>query len=149
MRIRLCTSTVEPGAADSMATDREAFVLRFIPRIDAALIVQPWFKFRGFVGEDRKCRNAVFAIVLELIVTPNHAEIGLKLVEGAARHAKTVDHRLTVRVGMGLPIIGAPLTAHRLRPDGCRAQPTSGDAAMLASLSGRPGLPRRLRQPQL
>ena len=78
--------------------------------------MQPWFKFRRLVGEDRKCRNAVFAIVLELIVTPNHAEIGLKLVEGAARHAKTVDHRLTVRVGMGLPVIGAPLAAHRLRP---------------------------------
>src|SRR2546425_12842021 len=99
-----------------MSLDRKALVFRFIPRVHAALIVQPGLCLRCIVGEDGKRRNAVFAVVLKLVVSPDNAEVRLELIERSARPAKTVDHCLAMLVRMRLPFIGSPLLAHRLWP---------------------------------
>src|SRR5882762_7854777 len=105
-----------------MSFDSEALIYCLIPRIYAARVAQPGLEFRRVVSKDGKRRHAVLSVVLELIVAPDHAKIRLKIVERAARGAKTVDHRSAMRVGMPLPIIHAPLPAHRLRPILDRAQ---------------------------
>src|SRR2546430_12197379 len=92
-------------AAFPMPADREAFVLGFIPRVHAAPIVQPWLNLRRIVSEDGKGGNTVFPIVLKLVVTPDNTEIGLELIERAARAAKAFDHFLSMQFGMRLPFI--------------------------------------------
>ena len=103
-------------AAFPMPADREAFVFGLVPRVHAALIVQPWLNLRRIVSEDGKGGNTVFPIVLKLVVTPDNTEIGLELIERAARAAKAFDHFLSMQFGMRLPFIRSPLPAHRLRP---------------------------------
>src|SRR5439155_24392369 len=98
-------------AAHPMAAHREAFVFGLVPGVRATLIVQPRLNLCRIVSEDGKCRNAVFPVVLKLVVAPDNTEIGLKLIEHAARAAKTIDHRLAMLVGMRLPFIRSPLPA--------------------------------------
>src|SRR6266540_7104707 len=105
-----------------MTTNRKTLILRFVPRIEAALTVQPRLKLCLIVGKDGKCRNAVFAVVFKLVVAPDNAEIGLKLIERAAGHAKAVDHRLAMLVRVRLTVVRSPLSLHRLRPIVDRAQ---------------------------
>src|SRR5437763_12119182 len=76
-------------AAHPMAAHREAFVFGLVPGVRATLIVQPRLNVCRIVSEDGKCRNAVFPVVLKLVVAPDNTEIGLKLIERAARAAKT------------------------------------------------------------
>jgi hypothetical protein len=103
-------------AAETMTTNRKTLILRFVPGIDATFVMQPGLNLRGIVDEKRKRRNAVFPIVLKLIVAPDNAKIRSKLIESAARRAKAVDHRLAMLVGMRLPFIRSPLRSHRLGP---------------------------------
>src|SRR5437763_3096295 len=103
-------------ASFPLSPDREAFVFGLVPGVRATLVMQPRLNLRRIVSEDGKCRNAVFPIVLKLVVAPDNTEIGLKLIERAARAAKTIDHRLAMLVGMRLPFIRSPLPAPRLRP---------------------------------
>src|ERR1043166_1810439 len=100
----------------AVSIDREGLCLRLIPRIHAALTVQPRLGLHFVIGEDRKCRNAILAIVFELIVSPDEAKVWLKLVEHAAGESKTIDHFLPVCIRMSQPLIGSPLLPHRLRP---------------------------------
>src|SRR6266545_7974011 len=105
-----------------MTTNRKALVFWLVPRIHAALIVHPGLYFYCVVGEHGKSGNAVFAIVLKLVVAPDNAEIRLKLIESAAGHAKAVDHCLAMCVRVRLTVVRSPLSLHRLRPIVDRAQ---------------------------
>src|SRR5438093_766834 len=96
-----------------MTTNRKTLILRFVPRIDTALIVQPRLKLRCIVGQDGKCRNAVFAVVFKLVVTPDNTEIRVKLIESAAGHAKAVDHCLAMLVRVRLTVVRSPLPSHQ------------------------------------
>src|SRR5688500_17969459 len=99
-----------------MTTNRKALILRLIPRIHAALIVHPGLYFQRVVGEHGKRGNAVFAIVLKLVVAPDNAEIRLKLIDSASRQSKAVDHRLPMLIGVRLTLIRSPLPSHWLGP---------------------------------
>src|ERR1043166_8664746 len=99
-----------------MSANGKALVLRFIPRVHTALIMQPGLCLGCIVCEKRKCWNAVFTVVLELVVPPNDAEIRLELIERPSRHAKAVNHGLPMLVRMRLPAIRSPLPPHRLGP---------------------------------
>src|SRR5215467_4698761 len=103
-------------AALPMSADREALVLWLIPRVCPALVVQPWLYFRCIISENRKRGHAVFPVIFELVIAPDHAEVGLKLIEHAARPTKAIDHRLTMLVGMRLTVVASPLPAHSVRP---------------------------------
>src|SRR4029077_6390011 len=102
--------------SDPMSVNREALFFGLVPRIHAALVVQPGLDLCCIVSENGKRGNTVFPVIFKLIVAPDDTEVGLKLIEGAARQAKTIDHRPTMLVGMGLTFIGSPLPAHSFRP---------------------------------
>src|SRR3990172_3995898 len=110
-------------AAEPMTAHRKAFVLRLVPAIHAAPAVQPGLEIDLVVGEHGERWHAVFAVVLELIVAPDDAEIGLEFIEGAPRPAKPLDHFPAMGVGVGMALVRAPLPAHRLRPILDRTQP--------------------------
>src|SRR6266508_969106 len=99
-----------------MTTNRKALVFWLVPRIHAALIVHPGLYFYCVVGEHGKSGNAVFAIVLKLVVAPDNAEIRLKLIESASRQSKAIDHRLPMLIGVRLTLVRSPLPSHWLGP---------------------------------
>src|ERR1043166_4111157 len=103
-------------ATGPMSANGKALVLRFIPRVHTALIMQPRLCLSFIVRKHGKCWNAVFTVVLELVVPPNDAEIRLELIERPSRHPKAVNHGLAMLVRMRLPAIRSPLPPHRLGP---------------------------------
>jgi hypothetical protein len=109
-------------ARRTMPLDGKLFFLGLIPGIHAPLIMQPRLHFHAVVGQHRERRHAILTVILELVVAPNDAKVGLEFIQGAPRHAKTLDHLLAVRIGMRPAIVRAPLAAHRLRPILQRAQ---------------------------
>ena len=117
-----------------MARDGEGLVVGLVPDVGAPAAVGPRLRVHGFIGEDGEGRHAVFVVVLVLVVTPQHAQVGLELVQRASGDAEAVDQVLAVRVGVALAVVRAPLLAHGRRPVVDVAQPVRQRRVLQAHL---------------
>src|SRR5881275_1301524 len=107
-----------------MAGNVDGGVLGLVPRVlTATSIVLPGVQLGLIVGEDREGRDAVFLVVLVLVVAPDNDHVRVECVELLPGFPELIDHFLAMGSGVGLALVVAPLLAHLGGPVLGRAEP--------------------------
>ena len=100
----------------AMAAHAHRMVGRLVPRVPRRAAVLPGLEVLVVIGQHGEGRDDVLLEILVLVVAPHHDQIGLELVDRAARlgEMRAVD-LAAARGGRGAPIV-AEFLAQRRRP---------------------------------
>src|SRR5207247_11461510 len=102
--------------AFTVSLDREDEILTLGPDIRCAQHEErfqtPGHRFNRIVGENTEGRNNVFSEVLVLIVSPDHHEVRLELIDSNSNFLKTVQQGLTVFACLCFSLVCSPLLLH-------------------------------------
>ena len=103
-------------AAFTVSLNREDEILTLGPDIRCARhtgsFQTPGHRFNRVVGENAEGRNNVFSEVLVLIVSPDHHEVRLELIDSNSNFLKTVQQGLTVFGCLCFSLVCSPFLLH-------------------------------------
>ena len=103
-------------AALTVSLNREDEILTLGPDIrcarHAGRFQTPGHRFNRVVGENAEGRNNVFSEVLVLIVSPDHHEVRLELIDSNSNFLKTVQQGLTVFGCLCFSLVCSPFLLH-------------------------------------
>src|SRR5262244_1056069 len=99
-----------------MPTQWESRIFGLVPGVRAGASTRPRLGRKGVVGKYTKRRDDVLLKIFVLVITPQHHEIRLKVVQDLARLAKLRDQELTVPHGGSFTFVVPVFLAHGFRP---------------------------------
>src|SRR5262245_11571751 len=99
-----------------MPTQWDSRLFGLIPGIRAGASTRPRLGRKGVVGKDAKRRDDVLLKIFVLVITPQHDEIRLEVIQDLAGLAKLLDQEFAVPHGGSLACVAPVFLAHGFRP---------------------------------
>src|SRR5205809_1057277 len=91
-------------------------IFGLVPGVRASASTRPRLGRKGVVGKYAKRRDDVLPKIFVLVITPQHHEIRLEVIQDLARFAKLRDQEFAVPHGGSLALVVPVFQTHGFRP---------------------------------